>query len=413
MPTSPLTLTPSGGTALRVLSVRLLHLAIGAWIADAVLDLPSVSQFPSGKVALSVGGVTMSGTTDPRNSGTFGPSARVRVVAGAGAWDTVPPAQDFHSDGGLTSTTVLSATASAIGETMLDEAPNPNIGIDYVRSGAPGIGPASRVFGDEPWWVDVTGVTHAGPRSSATADGSLFVRDFDPSRGLVTFSCDTLLYPGTPLSDPRFNGQTLTAWDVEQLFDANGSMGWTWTTPNAVNQLATDLKNATLEWTRAQYLRVTRYRLILYQGTRLALQAVTPSAALPNIAPISPYSGLAGASNMLSPSQEVLVAFENADPTLPRIVGYSLEALPLSTTIDAQAEVKIGPSAPVVQLAGGATPLVVEPWAADLASALAIFASAMATAATGPLAPMAAPASALGTALGTLPPPGTVKVVGA
>ena len=88
----------------------------------------------------------------------------------------------------------------------------------------------------------------------------------------------------------------------------------------------------------------------------MALQAVTPGAGMPDLIPISPWGGLAGLSQTLAPSQEVLVVFENADPTLPRVIAYSQSGTPLVTTIDATA-LKLGPSATTVQLAGGGDPV--------------------------------------------------------
>lgn len=352
----PLTLTLANGKKLRCTTARVFQFVLGAWVVDLTLDLDNPADAPSsGKATAFVGGVSMSGTVDPRNSGTFGPSARARLVAGAGAWDSVAPAQDFHVDGGVLSTQVYEQTAALIGETVVEAEPV-TFGPDFVRSS----GPANRVFRDTPWWLDLAGVTHVGPRPTSTADASLFVRDFDPSHNVVTFSCDTLVLPVTAMTDARFNGASVAVNDTEQLFDRDGSTGWGWVGPSPTSLLVGSLKSLALEATRAPYLRILRYRLILYQGPgpgggppRLALQAVTPSAGLPDIIPLFPYSGLAGAVNELGPSQEVLVCFENADPTLPRIVGYSLEGLPLKTTLDASVELDLGPTTPSVKLAGG------------------------------------------------------------
>ena len=339
MATSPITLN-----GLRVTTAKVYVFTIGNWVVEAVLDIASPKQLPTGKATLTIGGQTLLGTIDPNFSGTFGPAARVRIVGGGGAWDSSPPAQDFHSDSGLSLSTPQSATAGAIGE-VLSPSTQTNIGPDYIRSG----GPASRVFDDKPWWVDFSGVTHIGTRPSTTPDSSLFIQDFNPLLGSVSFSCDVILVPGTTITDPRFNGTTFTAGDVEQIFDSSGSKGET--SVNA-SQLVIALKNAAIEWTRAAYLRAYRYRLILYQNGNMALQAVTPGAGMPDLIPISPWGGLAGLSQTLAPSQEVLVVFENADPTLPRVIAYSQSGTPLVTTIDATA-LKLGPSSTTIQLAGG------------------------------------------------------------
>lgn len=413
MTTSPLTLTPAGGASMKLTSARVWHFFQGAWLVDCELDPESVVQtgMPSGRVALSVGGVSMSGAIDPEASGTFGPRAMARVVAGAGGWDSIVPAQDFSADNGLTTTQVYQATALTVGETVKDLAPS-QVGVKFERTN----GPASRVFRDSPWWVDVTGVTNVGARPSSTPDASLVVREWDPIRQRVTFSCDTLLFPNSTISDERFNGDDPTVFDVEQLFDANGSIGWAWETPGACSQLVANLKSAGVELGRLLYRTIARYRLIQYQGagpgggpSRLALQAVNRSLGVPDIIPIFPFAGAAGLTQQLAPSQEVLVGFEDANPALPRILSYSQAGLPVSTTLDASASLKIGPSAPDVELAGGANTLVPTPWGTGLAAALATFCAALTTPPVTTVAQIVTAAGALATALGALPSPATER----
>jgi hypothetical protein len=401
--TSPLTLaTPAASWQL--LSAHLYHFAQGAWIADLEIDPASIasSGLPSGRVTATVGGVPLSGTIDARNSGTWGPTGKVRVVAGGNGWDQVVPRQDFHNDATITSTQIYQSTAAVIGETVNDLTPAV-LGIDFVRSGSPGAGPASRVFRDLPWWVSVTGVTNIGPRPSSTPDASLVIQSWDPIEQKITFSCDTLLYPATALSDSRFGSSSPTVYDVEQVFDSQGSTGWAWSTSAPCSQLVADLKSACLEWTRAAQLRTYRYRLIQYQGARAALQAVNPIAGMPDLIPLAQWSGLPGSTITMAPSQEVLVAFENADPTLPRIVSYNGQGTPIAMVLDAQTSFAVGPSAAAVAIAGGANALVPAPWASALITALTTFASGL-TPTT-----LAAQASAFVTELGTLGPSATTK----
>ena len=423
MATKPITLTPVGGAPYSVVKGHLVHLCRGAWVLDVELGADSLQQNgpPSGKCVVVFGGVAMQGTIDPDSSGTFGPTGRVRIVAGAGGWSNNPPAQDWHADNGVLSTIVYQSVAAAVGETLVDIVPVP-LGVDVVCSSDE---PASAVFRDKPWFVDVMGITFAGSRPPAVADPSLVIRDWDPVHQMATFSCDSLLLPNTPLIDPRLNG-VFTAYNVEQVFDANGSTGWAWAASPALpgsepTLIIDELKAAVLGWTRAAFLRTYRYRLITYQGNgpgggppRMALQAVTLSAGVPNILPIAPWSGVAGVVSTLAPSQEVLVVFENADPTLPRVVGFSLIAgggqalgLPLTTTMDAQVEIDVGPTVPLVKLAGGSDSLVLATPYADLLSALGTLATSLGSAAS--IANVAAAGTALHGALGALPPAPTVK----
>jgi hypothetical protein len=438
MGTTPITLTPVGGPPYSCIKGHLVHLYRGAWILDVEISADDLQTFgmPSGKVVVVFGGLPMSGTIDPTSSGTFGPTARARVVAGGNGWSSLPMAQDFHMDGGLLSTTVYQAVGAAVGEVVVDLAPT-TLGTDFIVSSND---PAMQVFGDDSWFVDTTGTTYHGPRPPAVADPSLVIRDWDPIHEMASFSCDTLLLPGTLLLDPRFNGETFTAYNVEQVFDGEGSTGWAWSSTSPAALVVDDLKAATLYWTRAGFLRAYRYRLIQYQGdgpwggpTRMALQAVTPSAGVPNILPIAPWSGVPGVLSTLAPSQEVLVVFENADPTLPRVVSYNLTVtdgqpvgLPLQVSHDAVTEldfgltaltVNIGKQAVAVNLAEGTDYLVLATPYAGLLGALSTFAGSVTAAVTPPpttlpqaiaaLTAIGAAATTLTSALGSLPPAAT------
>ena len=458
MPTVPLTLTPAGGAPYNVLKAHLLMLARGPWVIDCDLSADSLLGvgMPSGKCVVMFGGLPFTGTIDPSSSGMFGPTGRCRVVAGGNGWST-SPAQglDLHLDSGVTTTQVYEAIGGQVGEIVTDIAPTV-LGTDYVYSNQD---PASAVFGDGNWWVDPTGVTFAGPRPPAIPDPSLVIRDFDPIHQKVTFSCDTVLLPNTPLVDPRFGATVFTVWNIEQVFDEHGSTGWAWANTVANSSLVIDdLKAAVLHWTRAAQLRVYRYQLITYQGdgpggppARMALQAVTPSAGMPNLIPITPWSGVAGVVTTLAPSQQVLVIFENADPTLPRVIGYSLVGtgavgLPLevvhdaqtsmafgqtcpAVTVDATGELDIGVMAPLVnvgeqaaavKIAGGASPLVPAPWATGAATALSAFGNAVESAVTPPPTSLAQALTAiiaigsaghtLASAISALPPAATTIV---
>ena len=422
---SPITLVPVGGPTYAVIKGHLWNLYRGAWLLDVELSPESLQQYgmPAGPCVVTFGGVPMTGTIDPNSSGSFGPSAHARIVGGANGWSTQLAAPlDFHVDNGVSSTTVYQAVASQVGETVVDLVPTV-LGVDVVVNT---VETAAAVFRDATWFIDATGTTYVGPRPPSIADSSLIIQNFDPVNRRVSFSCDTLLLPNTPLVDTRFGTQAFVAYNVEQTFDASGSRGVAYVGPVALpgTQPATivvdPLKAATLDWTRAPFLRTYRYRLIQYQGdgpgggpNRQALQAVTPSAGMPNLIPVAPWSGVAGVVSTLAPSQEVLVVFENANPSLPRVIGYSLVAsdgqplgLPLKTSMDAQVELDVGPTVPLVNIAGGAGALVLAPWASGLATALSAFTTALGSASDSAVT---GAASALATALGMLPPPATIK----
>lgn len=359
MTAAPLTLA-AGGTTWSVVSARFYAPAKGPWLADVLLSGDDVTAYgmPSGSVSLALAGSTLSGTIDAQSAGVFGPTGRARVVAGANGWSTKPPAADWHADNGVTTTAVYTATAQSVGETLTDLSPGRiGDGVDFARSSDE---PAMAVFGDSSWWVDLNGTTYAGTRPSATPDASFVLSEWDPIHQRAAFSSQAVLVPGSTLSDPRLGSTTYTVQNVEQVFTSEGSVGWAWCSSTSSSLIADDLKAAVRYWTRCDFLKMYRYRLQQYQGpgpgggpSRLALQAVVPAAGMPDLIPIAPWSGMAGVVATLADSQEVLVAFENADPTLPRIVLYSLQGLPQKLSLDAQQELDVGPTVPVIKLAGG------------------------------------------------------------
>lgn len=408
----------------RVISVRIVQVWRGAWFADVDVDPDNVSQVGSSGPAVLVVGTapgpmaTLVGVLDPLASGAFVATSRVRMVGGKGGWSQSVTAQHMHSDAQLTSTAVYNQVASQVGETVTDLVPS-SFGPDYMLSA----GPASRVFDGVSWWVDpATGVTSVGARPPATADPSLEILDWDPLQKLATVACDTLVAPGTVLSDTRIADSPVTVRDVEQRFDASGSRALCWCSPAGTSPLQAALRTIVREFGRTDYLKTYSYRVVgpgTDPGTWI-LQAVNrgpqgQSAPMPDAVPLLQWSGMAGVSAKLPPSLEVLVEFVEGDPKQPRLVGYSLAKLPTEVTVDASAAAHLAPTAPsvdvgsdalLVAIAGGASPLVVGAWAAGLATALTAFTTALGSA-TDPAVTGAA--TALATALGALPSPVTTR----
>lgn len=381
---------------LRTVSVRLLHLWRGAWICDAEIDPDDVAQAPSsGPVTLLMGGSTLLGTVDPRGSGTFVSRAWVRIVGGANGWDQPIAAQHFHADNQTTNTAVYSAAASLVGEKVVVAKPAP-LAVDFVRSA----GPASRVLEDVDWYVDLQGVTQVGPRLPAVPDLSLTLIDWDPVRQLAELTCDALVVPGTVVTDPRLNGQPITLRDVEQIFDAQGSRITAWVSTSPATRLLTALSNAIRELAGTAYLKVRRYRIIQENvDGRLQLQAVAPSQGMPDTLPLRVWPGMSGDSAKLKPSSEVLVHFVDGLPEGPVVLGFSSEALPLERTVDATVATHIGPSSPLVDLAGGKIPIALATPLTTFLTALQTWTEAVATALNSAGFPIAAPQTALEAAI--------------
>lgn len=293
----------------------------GAWVGDFAMGGDNLALAPSsGPAILLIGASTYRGTIDPRATGTFVSNATVRVVGGGGGWDKEVPAQDFYTPATLPSTVVYSATAALVLETVLD--PTPLTLPRFSRTK----GPASRVFGDRQWYVDLTtGITTVADWLPAVFDGVIV--NYDPTAGTVTLHSESLILPGTVLVDDRFNGKTYTVRDVEQVFDESGCTATAWVCEETVSRLEQALTGMVREFASTQYLKTYLYRFVLGDAQSLALQAITDGA--PDLNPITQWSGLSGAAAKLMPGTEIVVGFVGGNAETPYLVSFSSLATPL------------------------------------------------------------------------------------
>lgn len=363
----------------------------GVWHADLTLDVLDTSVVgaliaaPAAPLVLVIGGSVLSCVIDPEASGTFVSRAMVRVVGGRNGWAKTVPAQHFYDPtGGLLSPLVIAATALLVGEVAADPLPQ-FLGEHYVRLE----GPASAIFGDRDWHVDLTtGAATTLPWvPSVTDPASTQILDYVIPEGRVTVSSESLILPGTVLIDPRFNGAAPVVRDVELVFASDSVTGDLWFSTGAVSRLAEALTSLVREAARTRYLATYRYRFILPAGSKLQLQAVDSGA--PDLNPIEQWTGLSGSSAKLTPGTEIIVGFADGNGAHPYLVSYSPLAVPT--------EIDFGPlpqpiayAAPVVSAFAA-----VATYVAALTAALA----ANPTTYTPFAAAMAAPGAALATAL--------------
>ncbi|WP_437958598.1 hypothetical protein WME76_02310 [Sorangium sp. So ce119] len=92
-----------------------------------------------------------------------------------------------------------------------------------------------------------------------------------------------------------------------------------------------------------------RYRVIQMDGDLAVLQAVRKDAGLPDLPSVPVAAGMAGLVAELAPSAIVLVEFIEGDPRYPIITGFSRDGgatfYPLTLTIEAQTQIRLGASA--------------------------------------------------------------------
>lgn len=323
--------------AVPVLAIRLLIPWIGAWVAECDLDLGADDTLPSGAQVLIVGSTMLQGTVDPRGTARFGEKATARVVAGAGAWDTIIRAEHFHNDAGagVSSSVVTTATASAIGETIVDGDPLA-YGSEFFR----GAGRASAVLDGRPWYVDSEGVTHVAEWPALSLGSDVDVLTYDPQRRRAELASDEIVWPGTSIADSRFG--TFIVRDVEQSFTRSGSRCIVWHASSASSRLGAALGAIVRAEAGPEWLRVCHYRIVS-QGVdgRIKLQAVRKVAGLPDTLPLTVWPGMSGLKAKHKPGTEVGVIFLNGDRTQPRVVSFDGRP-PLELSIDALIDIKLG-----------------------------------------------------------------------
>lgn len=323
---------------LRVQSLRVLTPWSGPWTAEVEIPLDGLAEAPSsGPATITVEAGALVGTIDPSGSGTFAGTATLRVVGGAGGWEKIVPPKDYHSDGGLLSTAVLSTTAAEVGERLVELAPA-RIGTKYARAA----GRASSVLAGLAWHVDAQGVTIVGPRQIVPASPELQVLSYDPSTSVVELAMTTeLVSPGTVLADERFG--TLKIRDVEQTFGEGGARARAWTIPVDATphldglpglRLIATLSALAREACAVAYLRSYAYRVI-EQGTdgRLTLRALERDA-VPTLRLVRIAFGIPGVRAKVQPGSIVHVKFLEGDPTKPVVVDFE-ESTPIQLEIDA------------------------------------------------------------------------------
>ncbi len=309
---------------LSAISARLSIPGTGVWVADVELDIGEAGIVPSGRAVLTIGTATLSGTIDDRATGRKGTRASVQILAGGGGWDRIVPAIHLHNDFGVTSTTVYTVTASAVGEVVAD-APPSKLGPDFVRSA----GPASRVFAGVAWHLDAAGVTHVGARLPVPLPSGASILEWDPNTRRAIIASDGILWPGTTLIDARFG--TAIVRDVEQTFGASGSRAIAWCETGSEraddvpgSKLARAIGALARESVGLPFLRLHRYR-VATQGIdgRVSLQSLTRGGPVPDIlqtVPIAP--GLTSVAQKVAPGSVALVAFVAGDPKAPLVVGF-------------------------------------------------------------------------------------------
>lgn len=330
----------------RVTHARVPLPAWGIWWAEASLD---EEVRLSGRVILTVADLALSGTVMSGGPGPIGRS-RYRIAAGAGAWGKTIPARHYANDAGVKAATVVADAASACGETLdLATVPATRLGPAYTR----GEGPAARVLESifpSGWYVGEDGVTRIGKRPTSTLIALAAIQSVDAARGTVALASDEIarLVPGVVV-------EGITAVDVlHELAPGSALRSTIWGAGIApTSRRLTALRRIFDQLDPDRRFRgVYEYRVVSQEAERVNLQAIRVSLGLPNLQRVPVRAGVPGARADLTPGSRVLVAFVDASPSRPAIVGFEDPErdgfAPLVLDIDATDEINLGAAAGTV-----------------------------------------------------------------
>jgi hypothetical protein len=310
----------------RLTSVRVIVGNTGPWFAD--LELEGASEL-AGQVTITIGALQLLGTVVAQQAGTFGEQRKCRIVAGAGGWGTLLRPKSYHNDAGIKAQLIAADAARECGETLGDFVPAAErVGSDFVRRSALASGALEQVIGaGVAWWVDYAGVTHVGSRpASAIPATSYEVLAHDPRTRIVTLAVDDpgAVGVGSTLTERLDAPQTVR--DLELHLDAGEFRVTAWCGGSGAEpgRLAGLLQGIARRATDAPLLGKYRYRVVrMAVDGRVELQAVSKTAGLPDLSPISMWPGMAGVHAVLTPGAEVLVEFVEGSRTMPIVSHFA------------------------------------------------------------------------------------------
>lgn len=299
----------------RVTDARVQVPAWGLWFAEVSIDGESSMQ---GAASLVIADLTLKGTI--LSGGAEKGRSHFRIVGGAGGWGKSIPKKSYANDAGVKLVNVLRDAASSVGETLDPSTDSSTrVGSAFVRPE----GPASRVLEllrPSGWYVGEDGITHIGARpAKALNTKAARVVPIDRARGTVTIASETIaaLTPGVVVDE-------LEAVDVEHKISEEGLRTTLFgklgaRTSRELSALRTLLDQ--LE-PNLRFASVREYRVQAMVGNRLNLAPVRVSTGFPELKLVPVRPGVAGAKCLVSPGMRVLVAFIDADPSRPTVVGF-------------------------------------------------------------------------------------------
>ena len=288
--------------------------AWGIWYAEATIDA-EVSL--TGAVTLQLGDLALTGTIISGGAGDG--EASYRLAGGAGKWGREVPARGYANDLGVRLATVLADVALAVGET-LDTATvaATTIGSAWTRTA----GPAARVLEllvPEAWYVGEDGITRLGRRASASYLGAAVRLEQDLVRGMAQLATEAIatILPGAVVDG-------IEAVDVLHALTSEGLRSTIWGAglASTSRRLAAFRQLVQQVLPDYRYRGVYEYRVVLQDGERLSVQPIRVSMGMPDLLRVRVRPGVPGCRADVALGSSVLVAFVDADPSRPVVLGF-------------------------------------------------------------------------------------------
>lgn len=328
----------------RVLRGRVQIPRSGCWWADAETD--SAEEI-TGAASLVIADQTFVGTIV--SGGVWEGRGKYHIAGGAGAWGTEIAEKDYRNDGGLKERKVLLDAASACGETFDESTLDATqIGPGFTRFAGPAGGVLALLL-PENWHVGLDGKTRKGLRVAVTYSGKATRVSRDDAAGRIELAAESLagLVPGAIVDG-------MEAIDVEHVLTAKTLRTIVWGQAAGGGRAGLWRRLVEIVAPSWKYRGIYEYRIVTQTGTRLNLQPTRASLGLPSVRSVPVCAGLPGMTFTARPGACVYVAFVNADPARPVVVGFD-DTMPLQIAWDAVTLAEIGET--VLSLNLGGAPL--------------------------------------------------------
>lgn len=296
----------------------------GPWTAD--LHLAGSGSIPTGPVQVTIGNLTLTGTS--YRWASYGGQTRARLVGGAGGWRTPIAAQGYGSNAGVQLSLVLGDAATACGETVNVPA-STSVGNGYARMAF-----ATSVAGDvlwqaysqgliPGWYVDAAGVTQATSWPATTITTSFVPTDQRPDEGIVVVATEDYAswMPGASFSHPILQG-SFTVAGLNYTWDESGKLRFEVLTTSGGDYLATlgaivDHKTAPLRFFGRYHYTISNPTL-----TTVDLTPYNSKLGLPELQ-AQPLTSDSIATYVPPDGGDAHVMFLDGDPGQPIVVWTS------------------------------------------------------------------------------------------